>query len=248
MNLYWLGGSNFGDRLTPLLYRLITGKEPTLGTAPPRIFCIGSIATIAQEGDTLWGTGVLSPYLHIDPELYILPGEKVRLKARALAVRGPLTDALLDTPCNVYGDPSLLLPEFYSIAVGVKASPVIVPHYVDKPIVTSDKFIVVDIQSDPLSIINQLASAEWVASSTLHGLSVAEAYGAPAVWVEFSDNVAGRGFKFRDYYLGTGREPPEPVDCREGWSLPAVEKQLASWTPPIIRPELLTTCPFLEER
>ena len=232
MNLYWLGGPNFGDWLTPLLYRLITGKEPTLGTAPPRIFCIGSIASKALPGDILWGTGVLRESVRIHPDV------------TALAVRGPLTDAKLATPCGVYGDPSLLLPEFYPIAVGVKASPVIVPHYVDKPIVASDKFIVVDIQSDPLSIINQLASTEWVASSTLHGLSVAEAYGVPAVWVEFSDNVAGRGFKFRDYYLGTGREPPEPVDCRGGWDKNAVEKQLALWTPPIIHPKLLTTCPF----
>jgi len=230
VNLYWLGGNNFGDALTPVLYKMMTGEEPALATTPPRTFCIGSIATIAQPGDTLWGTGTLRESDIIHPDV------------AALAVRGPLTDALLPSPCGVYGDPSLLLPQFHTPMQHIGREPRVVPHYTDR----SREFPIamVDIYYPPFMVIQDIASSLWVASSSLHGLSVAEAYRVPAVWVEFSNEVAGKGFKFRDYYLGTGREPPEPVDCRKGMNIGVIEKMVADWVPPVIDPRLLEVCPW----
>lgn len=38
-------------------------------------------------------------------------------------------------------------------------------------------------------------------------LHTGHAYGVPAAWVELSDKVAGKGFKFADYYSVFDREP-----------------------------------------
>jgi hypothetical protein len=73
-------------------------------------------------------------------------------------------------------------------------------------------------------------------------LIVAEAYGIPAVWVEFSDNVAGNGFKFKDYYAGTHREH-SPVDFREKMDLDKCNFQKFSSYNKLFA----NACPFNEE-
>lgn len=50
-----------------------------------------------------------------------------------------------------------------------------------------------------------------VISSSLHGIIAAEALGVPAVWMEMSDAVEGKGLKFYDYFLGSGRQRSDAV-------------------------------------
>lgn len=54
-----------------------------------------------------------------------------------------------------------------------------------------------------------------ILSSSLHGLVVSDAFGIPNQWLEFSDNVVGAGFKFRDYADGIGRTAMTPVKISE---------------------------------
>jgi pyruvyltransferase len=197
VNLYWVRSNNFGDALSPVIYKFITGREAVWSDRPPRMLAIGSIAHTAELGDVLWGTGAMAANLPI------------KKGVRASAVRGPLTDAMLETPCGVYGDPALLLPRFYPVD-HVGGDVCVIPHYVDKGLVNG-----IDPFSPWKTIVDAMAKCDLVISSSLHGIVVAEAYGIPAVWAEFSDNVAGEGFKFRDYYAATDREVV-PVDMRGG--------------------------------
>lgn len=210
-----------------MICQFITGESPVWSDAPPRLFITGSIAHMAQSGDTLWGTGVMSPDLPLNG------------KPKLAAVRGPLTESRMVAsgcePCGVYGDPVLLLPRFYPKKVN-PAGPIIIPHYADRDLLDHE---FVDPFSPWQEIIDAIVGAEIVYSSSLHGIVAAEAYGTPAVWVEFSDRVAGSGFKFCDYYLGTDREPPEPLDWRE-----RIVFAEPDWTPPRINDELLLSFPL----
>ena len=53
------------------------------------------------------------------------------------------------------------------------------------------------------SVIDQIVSCEYVISSSLHGIILAESYNVPAIY--FNGKPGRQQFKFKDYYLGTGR-------------------------------------------
>ena len=115
---YWdarprLGFSNFGDAMSVSIVERILGRTiPTTTTAKSgqrKFLAIGSIVNYAEEGDTLWGTGVNGKYSKNSD--YHFTSLDVR------AVRGPLSRQFLmelgiDCP-EVYGDPTLLLPKLF---------------------------------------------------------------------------------------------------------------------------------------
>jgi pyruvyltransferase len=65
---------------------------------------------------------------------------------------------------------------------------------------------------DPRKIVSEIAGSSFVASSSLHAVIVAEAYGIPARLVGALEEPI---FKYRDYYAGTGREEFEPAPSFE---------------------------------
>jgi len=57
-------------------------------------------------------------------------------------------------------------------------------------------------------VVDAINTCRYVASSSLHGLIVANAYGIPAVWTTFADTLAGDDTKFFDYYESVGNSSP----------------------------------------
>jgi pyruvyltransferase len=159
------------------------------------------------------------------------------------AVRGKLSARSLSNqgiPCpQIYGDPALLLPDMYQPAQTKKYSFGVVPHYVDlgykKGILRNEYddnrlaemgIKIIDVSQDFFGFINQVNHCEYIASSSLHGLILAHAYGIPAVWVRFDNFVSGHdGFKYADYYSTTDLKVDQPVFL-DDWS--NVEKTLKS--------------------
>jgi pyruvyltransferase len=197
---------NFGDQLSKDILRWVLGTSPTWVSErfTGKILAVGSILPGAlAENDIVWGSGA------IDRNSIVPPAG-----ASFLAVRGPLTRTVVkaDVP-EVYGDPALLLPLFYTNEVKKGYRIGVVPHYHDRALIsiTDPAILVIDVANPWTQVVDAIRSSEVVLSSSLHGLIVAEAYGIPASWIRISDRLKGGSFKFNDYYLATGRAEREPT-------------------------------------
>jgi pyruvyltransferase len=205
--------------MAPFLLQAATGQMPIWVPSwyEGKILSTGSLIHRIQAGDVVWGTGAIKG----------LPVE-VPATARVLAVRGPLTRRLLGAAApEVYGDPALLLPRFYDEPQVVTYEVGVVPHYLDKRYMRSPPdpaILTIDVQADWRIVVDNIRRCRSILSSSLHGLIVAEAFGIPATWVSAGDRLPGGEFKFHDYYLATGREPPAalPWDGRppHHWRVP----------------------------
>jgi hypothetical protein len=161
----------------------------------------------ARARCSVWGCGIMSRDDHVSPA------------AELLAVRGPLTRARAlecGAQCPaVYGDPALLLPRLYQPRRERRRCVGVMPHFSDLPRLAgawraSEELRLIDPQAPVETVIDQLASCEFVISSSLHGIIASHAYVVPAVWVKFRDLPSGDGSKFHDYFYSVGQEPPEP--------------------------------------
>lgn len=203
MIAYWHKTRNFGDTLTPIILKWITGETTLFAgrTEKGKLLAVGSIIYAMAENDVVWGTGAIGP----DPI-------KVPAGVLILAVRGPLTrDVVGGKAPEVYGDPAILMPLIYNRPITKRYGTGIVPHYIDQKIVElkpGEKFI--DILGDWHDVIDQIKECERIETSSLHGIIIAEAYGIPVTWKVYSDKIVGGDFKFQDYFLGTGRQRQKP--------------------------------------
>lgn len=237
--IYYSGSPNFGDAINPVLYKHITGEDCNL-VSPDysgKIIACGSLIHLAQPHDILWGTGSLSDSMLL----------KCNVTTQVLALRGPLTAGLIyqqtGNSTDLYCDPGLLLSHYIHPSIEKTQEVGIIPHYTDRDNINSPYLI--DVMSGVDNVISHINMCKYVVSSCLHGIVCAESYGIPAVWVEFSDNVFGGGFKFRDYYLGTKRKPPKPLDFRNKIDLQMAKAVSESWEPPSFDLDLmLSVCPF----
>ncbi len=194
---------NFGDMLSPRIVTALSGRPVHYTNTGQRLFAVGSLLKFARKGDLIWGAG------------FIGEEDSCQRGIRVYAVRGPLTRNKLlglgiECP-EIYGDPALLLPWLYRLPPVMRSGIGIIPHYVDAERVHAaarDPAVrIIDIRAGIEEVLRQVNKCEVLLSSSLHGCIIGDAYGIPTAWVEISDKVVGGGFKFRDYYASTEREP-----------------------------------------
>lgn len=244
--MYWSPYNNFGDKLAPVLVEKITGIKPKrIAPKGDKRWILGAgsiIQSYRLDNCTIWGTGAIR-------EDAVIIGRPREIRA----VRGPLTrDILLkyDIRCpEKYGDPGLLTPRFF------RKSPTryyvgLCPHRVDSlhPWVHEKaskvkKSVIIDMTWPIEKTIAVLSACEYVLSSSLHGLIVAHAYGIPALWVEFSDKVIGKGFKFRDYQLSVGQPITPTVRITKDVKLSSCIESCSIYPMGIDLNELQASCP-----
>lgn len=209
---------NYGDLLSKYLVEKISGKsvkwikpgKQYLYNFPKKNFlCIGSILHHSDKKSVIWGSGIIN--------------QKLSVKATDFrAVRGPETRAFLlskglDCP-EVYGDPALLLPDYYHPEIQKKYELGIIPHYNDYKQVSKlydmDANIkVIDIMtSDVEEKTKEILECSKIISSSLHGVIVAHAYNIPVLCVKFSDKIFGNGIKYRDYYNSLDLDFMQPYE------------------------------------
>lgn len=255
----WSDLSNWGDALNPVLIKMVSGEDVRRVESPssrfwrrrrhgqPVYVVIGSTLRYACDDEAVvWGAG----FRGIDDPLRRKP-------ARVCAVRGPLTRLKLlaaGVECpEVYGDPALLYPRFYRPSVRKEYRLGIIPHFVDRdePAVrrlgAQPGVRVIDIQGGINQVVDDICRCEKVASSSLHGMIAADAYGVPSAWIEFSRNVLGGGFKFYDYLLSVGRACRGPLVIGEDTAVADIEQAFGAPPPSIDLDKLWAACPFRKD-
>lgn len=204
---YWKGSPNLGDYISPIIVKHLLSKkgldpEKTVNSTK-HLFAVGSVITAGLQNGTVWGSGILYTTLG-----YRLKGRKLDIRA----TRGPLTKMMLceygfDAPC-VYGDPAVFMKEIYCPKKARKTHKYgIIAHkngskYIDNPEVLDGSYKFIDIKTeDYKKFIDDICSVEYVISSSLHGIILAETYGVPAILVKPDYSQ----FKYYDWYYATGR-------------------------------------------
>lgn len=249
---------NWGDELNEHLLQYLTDKK--LIALPhcrlERVISfssylfIGSILTYYNLNHTVvWGSGILN-----NNEVEKIHG----IPDKICAVRGPRTRnelIKLGLSCpEVYGDPALLMPRFYQPVVKEHYSLGIIPHWMDL-----DKSDVVRLISDPrvkhikvrdydkwTDFIDQICSCDFVISSSLHGLIIAEAYGIPSQWVEFGTYVDGWEFKYYDFYESIGKADQSPLKITDATTYEMLMEKRKDWKiGSIDLDKLMDACPII---
>jgi pyruvyltransferase len=208
--------------------------------------CIGSIITwMTSKRSVIWGSGVVYP----NKELSAIP-------KKIYAVRGPLTrEYLLQRGINcpeIYGDPALLFPQYYMPNPQKKYKLGIIPHFRDKQNQLLGKFkndesvLIIDVQNiHPWhKFIDDIYSCECIASSSLHGIIISDAYNVPNVWIEFEEGER-KEFAFNDYLLSVKKNNVKPLLINANTEKNDLIKESQKWTPIRIDLEnLINVCPF----
>lgn len=239
--MYWMPGRNFGDALNPWLYQKITGRKAQRVNAKygqKHYMAIGSVLNNSNNNTIAWGTGLAWNKNEVHP------------KADIRAVRGPLTrDIAIRNGCNcpeIYGDPALLLPRFYNPDIEKTYKMGIIPHIIDKELLSKykwdDNCTLIDLGGPIETVINSVLKCETVISSSLHGLILADAYGIPSKWVEFSDRVLGDNTKFFDHFDAVQIPRYQPINLRKPQQLGLIT--IPSYDTVIDLDKLMDACPF----
>lgn len=242
--------ANWGDKLNPVLARSLSQKnvlhvDDIRGeTDLPVYSAIGStlLHALTRPYD-IWGTGFLRKGE--------VPAAPVR--ARIHAVRGHLSrqrlrDLGIDCP-DVVGDPALLLPKFYTpTPAGRRYGLGVIPHCRELDLLTAEQMpedsLLIDITGGIFAVVDQICACDFIASSSLHGLICAEAYGIPARWMKLSDRPLGDGFKFHDFYSSIGQEVDGPVMVSDAAQLKSIRDGHRDHRRRIDLDRLLAACPF----
>ncbi|RKE97979.1 polysaccharide pyruvyl transferase family protein [Ichthyenterobacterium magnum] len=245
---------NYGDLLGKYLVEKISHtkvkfthpKKPSFKNLfAPIYVTIGSILAHVNKNCIVWGSGIINEDQLVKP-------------AKFLAVRGPETRRVLmrqgyDVP-EIFGDPALLLPDYYLPKVNKVHKLGVIPHYVDYARVVElfkdhKAIVVIDLMTNDVELTTkQIMECERIVSSSLHGVIVSHAYGIPAVWVKFSDRLFGDDIKFKDYFKSVLIPPYkfdyiEKDESLEAFFNPKIElpnpKQINK-----LKLDLMSVCPF----
>ena len=246
VKLFYADNNNMGDELSKIiveeLFHLKVEKKITVSSD---LFAIGSIldGTVFNRKTPLqsliklilgrpnrtpvyiWGSGFITKETE-GPFFY-------RKNIIFKAVRGKLTqekaEEILGKEIHpVYGDAGILASELVSTELPIekKYKWGIIPHFVDKGHSAVEKLsenlensTVIDVGSHPKDVIREIAQCEYILSSSMHGLIIADSFNIPNHHIVISDKVTGDNFKFRDYYSAFGLQHNFTNIVEKEWSI-----------------------------
>lgn len=218
---------NMGDLLNELIIKDIFGYDIEQGNVmSTELTAIGSgldmyrkkksssisksiknFACLFSNELNIWSTGFIE---YNDSDIF------VRKKINVAATRGELTKKRLEKICNKpldipTGDGGLLASLLLKEKVDKKYEVGIIPHFKEQDQVVFhqlkdnyEKSCIINLREDPIKVIEDIASCEYILSSSLHGLIVADSFNIPNIRVIAKNKLLGDGYKFDDYYSAFG--------------------------------------------
>jgi len=229
---------NFGDKLTKLLIEHFTKHEVTLisrkDTSKLDMIGVGSILHVVKRGGfrgKIWTTGFMQPYHRGD-----------FTNCNVIAVRGKLT--LSKIKCKnkekvIIGDGGLLCDQLYPKNFEKQYVLGIIPHFIDsnneqinKFIDSSSDIVKIDICDQPPKIVEAVKKCQYILSSSLHGVILADSLNIPNDWIQISNKVHGKGFKFRDHYSIFNINNKKPILIDQEFNLSIIVKKLQKYERP----------------
>lgn len=258
---YGINHRNWGDDLNYYLMSRISNRPIVVYNGfwlarklkKKNYLCIGTLLDAVNYSNpqtVVWGSGVSGQERSFVPplEIYSVRGYKT---LEFLGKHG------IECP-NSLGDPALLLPRYYTpFSQRKKYKLGIIPHVIDldfdvinKIRETQTDILIIDLAHYEkwTDVIDNICSCEIIASSSLHGLIVSDAYNVPNCWITLSGKISGGLFKFYDYFSSVKREESEPIKIGKISDLAQVYKQVSLWKSiEIDTDEILKCCPFLNK-
>jgi pyruvyltransferase len=209
---YWNKWNNFGDELSAFITNSLVNKNKynlvyNQKDSEINLISIGSYIQTAKDNYFIFGSGVRKDEHKKDEHNY--------KDLNICAVRGPLTKKYLENKGiyvpNIFGDPGLLLPKFYTpiIITSMQNKIGLIPHktnyqnYLNK--YDKSLYYLINPTDDWKNVINSICSCKSIISSSLHGLICSDAYNIPNLWLDEYELDEG-DFKFKDYFQSQNRK------------------------------------------
>jgi len=222
---------NFGDKLTPFILEKNTpyGFKNTSFRNRNRtdIIGIGSCLQGISENynQIIWTSGFM-----------FQDNYKNFSRAHVIAVRGKETLKRINCINKdkvILGDGGLLCYLLAPLRTK-KYKLGIFLHYVDKhnDIIkkiaseSNEIFIIHAFCAYCQDIIDRVQECEYIISSSLHGLILADSLNIPNEWIKLSNNIAGNDFKFHDYYSVFDMWNKEPMSIDKNDSLNTILERI----------------------
>lgn len=248
INAFWYLSSNVGDNLTPYLVNKICKKfviYTPIENNITKYIVTGSILNIADKNCRVWGAGLANKTDKVDPNTKIY------------AVRGPISREIAiscgATCPEIYGDPALLMPKFYTPNTNKKYKLGIIPHYIDQFKAISlfkdhHDYKIIDILSPIENFIDEIFSCEKIISSSLHGLIISIAYNIPSLWVKIDNKILGDDTKFLDFFKSIKVNNPNLLNLNKkninNDDIKNIFNLISNYENSINLDNFLMTCPF----
>jgi pyruvyltransferase len=238
IKLYWFISNNFGDSLNYYLVKKLSSRNVVLSNLDTKHYiCIGSILSNANENSTVWGAGI-----GYDSQV-------VSEYANIISVRGNISKSKCKQHINYVGDPAILLPYYYNPIIDIKYDIGIIPHYINYEeclnFNINNKYKIIDPFQNIEDFINDVKSCNFIYSSSLHGLIVADSYNVPNCMIEFNTKLFGDGIKFADYYSTT--DVGEKYDNIKHNEIGKSYNHFSIKNYKYDKVDLLNSCPFLNK-
>lgn len=202
VKVHWGRGlKNFGDCLQPDILKYYGYTPVYVPQRKSDIILVGSILQWVPpdyKGIILGAGG--------DDKIYDFPN------AHIVGVRGELSHSRLkqQSDVGVVGDPGLIMNRVFPEPVERTHLIGVVPHFVDKDHAViqkwADRFekdcLVIEVLRSPREVINDIKRCDYIISSSLHGLIIADAFDIPNARFVIRDTMPTDfyDYKFKDYY------------------------------------------------
>ena len=219
INILTLNNANFGDGVNKLFWKYLTNNKIYNNKSKLHFITTGSIMCLVNDKSIIFGTGFISKKSDIGGGNFRSKSNiKHQIPLKVIAVRGPLSrqkllDFNIECPEN-YGDPLILMPCLNNNSTNIDENIIgIIPHYIDKKSENykllkknleekgyTVNYINIEVGSNHNKFINEINKCKYIISSSLHGVIMGIVYKKKTIYVEFSNNVLGEGFKFKDFF------------------------------------------------